>query len=408
MLPPGIYQFSGTANIGSRVIYCGSGWGSIHKLANASSTTASPIPVLKAKNSSNYIGVEDLYIDGNKANQVDSNYASIGIDFTTRSGTEGGGAPVYDGGLWCSRVMVYNCRGEGFYVRGSASTMRVTDCYAYHNDGVGFWVKTDCEVTNCVAANNGGYGFFAQNATSVRWTSLKAFGNCQRYQGTDFLVTYSTTVLMSDCQAEDSGQCAFVWTSCGHVTATNLVAYRCAGHLSDSNKSAFWIEDDGAGNLCNHFTLTGSALCNGGADAFNYALTTRNLGPQCELNLKTEGYAVSRRHHLSGSSDAIINLDNANRGVQSVAYAASITPDQYKGELVVVGALTGNLTVNAPADPQLGQRLRFAFTQDGTGSRTITWNSAFVLNSWTVESAASAKSTIAFVYDGSKWVAEGQ
>jgi hypothetical protein len=403
--PAGIYQFSGTANIGSRVTYEGNGWGTRHKLANGASTTASPIPVLAAKANSNYVGVRNIYIDGNKANQPDTNYSSNGIDFYSRGTTESVGAPTYDGSLFCEHVMVFGCKGVGFYVRGDSTTMRVVGCSAYHNDDAGYWFKTDCEAANCIAANNGGYGFRAYAGTSIRWTSLKAFGNCQRYSGCDFLVGYCTTVIMTDCQAEDSGQAGFVWTACSHVTATDCVAYRCAGHLSDSLKSAFWVEDDGAGNLCNHFTLTGSALCNGGADAFNYALTTRNLGPQCEIRLKTEGYAISRWNSLGGSTDGAILLDNVNRGSQTVAYAASITPDQYKGEVVLVGALTGGITVNNPAAPFAGQRLAFRFLQDATGGRAITWGAAFTLNGWTPPStAANARYGVRFVYDGTAWV----
>jgi hypothetical protein len=402
----GVLYINNTLTIGSRTIFDLNGWHLRLTFANGTSTTASPKPVIASSGNTNYIGIRNVYIDGNKANQVDTGFQSNGIDFYSRGTSEGSGAPVYDGGLWCENVMVYNCKGEGFYVRGAATTMRVTNCYSYHNDGTGFWFKTDCEASNCVAANNGGYGFFAQNGTSVRWTNLKAFGSCQRYSGADFQVSYCTTIMMSDCQAEDSGQTGFVWTSCTDVEAVNLIAYRCGGQNSDSNKSAFWIEDDGGGNLCQRFTLRGAAHCADGASVFNYALTTRNLGVGCEVSLKTVGQAVARWHDLSGSHDGIVLFDDCNRGYQTVAYAATITPDQYKGEILIVGALTGNLTIAAPAEPYVGQRLRFRFLQDATGSRTITWNGVFVTNGWTVQSAANARSAVAFLYDGSNWVAE--
>lgn len=98
--------------------------------------------------------------------------------------------------------------------------------------------------------------------------------------------------------------------------------------------------------------------------------------------------------------------DVASR-LQSIAYAASITPDAAVGERVVVGALTGNLTINAPANPTTGAELHFAFTQDGTGGRTITWNAIFKKQADGV-SLANQKSAIAFIYDGSAWVAFSQ
>ncbi|MGQ0594113.1 MAG: DUF2793 domain-containing protein [Gammaproteobacteria bacterium] len=63
--------------------------------------------------------------------------------------------------------------------------------------------------------------------------------------------------------------------------------------------------------------------------------------------------------------------------VQSIAYAANITPDGALGERVIVGALTGNLAINAPTNPRTGALLVFTFAQDATGGRTISWNATF-------------------------------
>ena len=39
--------------------------------------------------------------------------------------------------------------------------------------------------------------------------------------------------------------------------------------------------------------------------------------------------------------------------------------------------LTENITVNAPTNPQNGQTIWIVLKQDGTGSRTVTWNAIF-------------------------------
>jgi hypothetical protein len=52
-------------------------------------------------------------------------------------------------------------------------------------------------------------------------------------------------------------------------------------------------------------------------------------------------------------------------------------PDGALGERVIVEVLTGNLTINAPTNPRTGAMLTFAFIQDATGGRTITWNAVF-------------------------------
>jgi hypothetical protein len=310
VIPPGIYQINGTANIGSRVTLAGTGWGSRLKLANSTSTTIAPKAVLAAKGNSNYLGVEDLYIDGNASNQADVNYASPGIDFYGRGTTETSSAPLYDGGLFLHRVMVYNCKGVGFYVRGDATTMRISDCYSYHNQSEGFWMKSDFEIHNCIAANNGGEGFRVYSGTSARLTACKGFGNGFRYDASDFLVHYTESVMMSDCQSEDSRWRGFTFTSVRYLSATNLVAYRSVPEQAES--SAFWVEDDTAGGICTHFYLEGAVRAGGGAGAFAHALTTRELGTQVEIRLKTNTeFTGTKWRHISGStSDAIVALDN--------------------------------------------------------------------------------------------------
>lgn len=89
--------------------------------------------------------------------------------------------------------------------------------------------------------------------------------------------------------------------------------------------------------------------------------------------------------------------------LQSIAYGATITPDAALGERVIVGALAGNLTINAPTNPRTGGMLVFGFTQDATGGRTITWNAAFK-KAADGAGTASQKAATSFVYDGANWV----
>lgn len=95
-----------------------------------------------------------------------------------------------------------------------------------------------------------------------------------------------------------------------------------------------------------------------------------------------------------------------NQDTQDIAFAASITPNAAAGERIIVGTLTGNITINAPTLPSKGARLVFAFLQDGTGSRTLTWNAAFKKGT-DVLGAANQRATIGFVYDGTNWIADG-
>jgi hypothetical protein len=91
---------------------------------------------------------------------------------------------------------------------------------------------------------------------------------------------------------------------------------------------------------------------------------------------------------------------------QSIAYAATITPDARLSERVIVGALTGNLTINAPTNPRTGAMLVFSFAQDATGGRTMSWNSVF-RKAADGAGAANQKGATSFVYDGANWVQVG-
>ena len=93
------------------------------------------------------------------------------------------------------------------------------------------------------------------------------------------------------------------------------------------------------------------------------------------------------------------------RFTQRVPYAASITPDANKGEIIVVDVLTGDLTVANPVNARNGMRLYFSFTQDSTGGRTVSFGSDF-MTSWGTIEDADATSTVDFWYDGAvgKWI----
>lgn len=89
-----------------------------------------------------------------------------------------------------------------------------------------------------------------------------------------------------------------------------------------------------------------------------------------------------------------------------IAYAASITPDAAKGETIIVGTLTGNITVNNPTGAREGMWLRFDFTQDGGGGHTVSFGSSFLVN-WTPSTTGGDRNTISFRFDGTNWVQMG-
>lgn len=100
---------------------------------------------------------------------------------------------------------------------------------------------------------------------------------------------------------------------------------------------------------------------------------------------------------------------NSKVQAQTVAYAATITPNIALGTLINVGSITGALTIAAPTGtPYDGQELKFRLNQDGTG-HAITWNSAFAFATHAPSSqvavTANAKAEADFRWNAadSKW-----
>jgi len=73
------------------------------------------------------------------------------------------------------------------------------------------------------------------------------------------------------------------------------------------------------------------------------------------------------------------NSNLGRRPVVAVAYAATVTPDVSLYSTYEIAALTGNITINNPTGmtPVDGQQLSIRLLQDGTGGRTITWDTQF-------------------------------
>lgn len=121
----------------------------------------------------------------------------------------------------------------------------------------------------------------------------------------------------------------------------------------------------------------------------------------------TANYVIREKNNRAVNGNAPTwgtNVIKSNE--QDIAYAAAITPDLSLGDTVVVGTLTGNLTVNAPLNPTKGAHLILNYTADATPGRTITYNAAFK-SSVVPVSTASAKASHHFIYDGTNWVQTG-
>lgn len=92
--------------------------------------------------------------------------------------------------------------------------------------------------------------------------------------------------------------------------------------------------------------------------------------------------------------------------ISVVAYTAAIDVNSDSFDILQCDSLTGNVTVNAPTGtPTDGQRLVVRLTQDATGSRTVTFNAAFV-GATAETGTASTTSTWEFLWNvaRSSWI----
>ena len=95
---------------------------------------------------------------------------------------------------------------------------------------------------------------------------------------------------------------------------------------------------------------------------------------------------------------------------QTLTDGATITWNASTQQVAKV-TLGGNRTLSAPTNGVAGQFISLAVIQDGTGSRTLTWNSAYVFTGATaptLTTTASKADVFVFRYNGTVWQETGR
>lgn len=82
---------------------------------------------------------------------------------------------------------------------------------------------------------------------------------------------------------------------------------------------------------------------------------------------------------------------------ETLTYAASYTPD-FATFINGSMTLTGNLTLNNPSNEKVGQSGAIMLTQDGTGSRTITFGTDWKFPTGTSETLSTAAGSVDILY----------
>ena len=112
----------------------------------------------------------------------------------------------------------------------------------------------------------------------------------------------------------------------------------------------------------------------------------------------------------SDIADDLITSAKLNYSESTLTDGATINWDASTQDVCKV-TLGGNRTLAAPTNNTTGQFISILVIQDGTGSRTLTWNAVFEFASDTaptLTTTASLGDVFVFRYNGSKWLEVGR
>ena len=142
----------------------------------------------------------------------------------------------------------------------------------------------------------------------------------------------------------------------------------------------------------NEITITNSATGN------NPEISASGDDTNIGLSLTTKGTGLIKFNDGAYNADA------------TLTDGATITWDVGSSPVAKV-TLGGNRTLSAPTNSVAGQFISIAVIQDGTGSRTLTWNSAYEFTgdvAPTLTTTASKADIFVFKYNGTVWLEVGR
>jgi len=161
------------------------------------------------------------------------------------------------------------------------------------------------------------------------------------------------------------------------------------------------IADD-SGNEYIKFAKTASAV---------NEITITNSATGNSPDLSVTGGDTNIGLSITTKGTGLIKLnDGAYYPEATLTDGATITWDVSTSPVAKV-TLGGNRTLSAPTNGATGQFISLLVIQDGTGSRTLTWNSAYEFASDTaptLTTTASLGDLFTFRYNGTKWLETGR
>ena len=112
----------------------------------------------------------------------------------------------------------------------------------------------------------------------------------------------------------------------------------------------------------------------------------------------------------SDIADDLITSAKLNYAESTLTDQATVAWDASTQDVCKL-TLGGNRTLAAPTNNTTGQFISILVIQDGTGSRTLTWNAVFEFaadTAPTLTTTAAKGDVFVFRYNGSKWLEVGR
>ena len=173
---------------------------------------------------------------------------------------------------------------------------------------------------------------------------------------------------------------------------------------SGSITSGFGTIDTGSSAITSTGTVTYGTL-NDGTTALSSTVAELNYSDLATLGTTAASKVFTAdANNLTAISGAVVLTED------TLTFDATQDWDVRTSPVAKV-TLTANVTFDAPTNPTTGQYIAIVCIQDGTGSRTISWNAVFEFKDDTTPTAtttASKGDMFTFRYNGSKWLEVGR
>jgi hypothetical protein len=150
------------------------------------------------------------------------------------------------------------------------------------------------------------------------------------------------------------------------------------------------------------FTTTAAAVN-------EFTITNAATGTSPDLSVTGDDTNIGLSVTTKGTGLVLFN-DGAYNADATLTDGATITWDVGSSPVAKV-TLAGNRTLSAPTNSAAGQFISLTVIQDATGSRTLTWNSAYEFTADTaptLTTTASKADLFVFKYNGTVWLEVGK